>query len=157
MSDGPLFEIRDRAIDSEAIMAELRRRIAERRVALGDETEPLPAFALAPLSPEVAKWLGPTLYQELRHLNDSFNDVETSANLADSPATQLPLVGRAWRTVRRHAHDLVLFYVNRQLAHQVTVNRTLIGLLNQMAATLAEQRQQIDSLQRQLDRHDAAQ
>ena len=147
-----IVEIRDPEVDVDAIMAELRHRLDARRAELGDEEPTYPPFGLAPLpDPPAGLPHDAALYQELRILNATFNNAETAPNLAQSPATQVPVAGKVWGVLRRQVHELILFYVNRQLAHQVTVNRSLVSVLNRLTAELAEQRRDLEALRAEIE------
>jgi hypothetical protein len=52
--------------------------------------------------------------------------------------------------IREQAHGLVLFYVNRSLAHQTTVNRHVTSVLNQLVSEMAEAQRVIRELKSEL-------
>ena len=76
---------------------------------------------------------------------------ETAPVLAASAATQLPLFGRLWKLVREQAHQLVLFYVNRLVAHQTNVDRHLVSVANELTREIQEQQEQIRALQEEVE------
>ncbi|MFZ0546354.1 MAG: hypothetical protein WAM60_12995 [Candidatus Promineifilaceae bacterium] len=129
-----LIEIHDPEIDPQAIMTEIRRRIQARRAEAGYENRTFPAFGSAMVCPEPPEGMpySPDLYHHLRQVNALYSEVETNTILAPSPATRVPILGHFWRMIREQAHGLVLFYVNRSVAHQVKVNRHLVSVLNQL-------------------------
>lgn len=147
-----LIEIRDPDIDAREIMAEIRRRIRQRRAELGYETQQFPSYdgVVFPGKPDDIPY-DVNLYHHLELVNKMYLEVETGALLAPSPATRLPILGRLWALVRSQAHNLVLFYVNRSLEHQTEVNRRLISVLNQLTAANQEQQRSILTLQEQID------
>jgi hypothetical protein len=129
-----LIEIHDPEIDPQAIMAEIRRRIQERRLEAGYNNRSFPAFGSAMVCPEPPDGMpySPDLYHHLRQVNTLYSEVETTPILAPSPATRVPVLGRFWKLIREQAHGLVLFYVNRSIGHQIKVNRHLVSILNQL-------------------------
>lgn len=146
-----LIEIHDPEIDPNAIMAQIRERVKERRETMGYEQRTFPAFGLAeyPDAPGDQPY-DPDLYYYLRLANEAYAQVETAVNLAPSPATQLPVVGRLWGTIRREVHNLVLFYVNRAVGQQVEMNRYLVSVLNRLTALNQAQQREIAALQAEL-------
>ena len=58
--------------------------------------------------------------------------VDTDPLLVDSPSTQIPVIGRLWSSIRGAAHNLVLFYVNRSIAHQTNINSYMVSVLNRL-------------------------
>lgn len=90
------------------------------------------------------------LYYHLQQANEHYNQAETQPQLAPSPATQLPFLGRLWAFIREEAHRLVLFYVNRNIGHQTQVNRHVVQTLNELTRQIEEQQRQIQGLQARL-------
>lgn len=144
-------QLSDAELSSEALMARIRAQLAQRKAAQGAELRPLPQFGVAgmPDEPTDADH-DPNLYHHLRLANERFSEMPSEALLASSPSTRIPVIGRWWAMVRRHAHDLVLYYVNRGLQHQLGVNRNIISALNLLVRQNEAQRAEIDALQRQL-------
>jgi hypothetical protein len=146
-----LFEINDPEIDVDRIMDEIRRRIQERRQTLGYDKRSFPIFGAAAYPGEPGDIpYDPTLYYHLRIANETYAQVPTAPQLAPSPATRLPVVGRVWGRVRGLAHELVLFYVNRHVAHETNLDRQVISVLNRLAALTAQQQRQIEALQAEI-------
>lgn len=147
-----LIEIRDPEIDPIAIMDEIRARVEKRRQELGYDKRHFPAFGTAdyPGEPEDIPYDG-ALYQQLRLANRSYANVETKPVLVSSPATRIPILGRLWGLIRGGAHNLVLFYVNRTVAQQVTINRHMVSVLNRLTAETQTQARQIKALQDELN------
>ncbi len=147
-----LLEIQDPEIDLDAIMAEIRQRIIRRRAELGYDRRTFPTFGAAayPGVPEDIDY-DTDLYHYLRLANETFAAAETAPLLAPSPATRIPILGKVWQIIRGSAHSLVLFYVNRAVAHQTTVNSHLVSTLNRMAVVMAQQQRTIQALQAELE------
>jgi hypothetical protein len=147
-----VIEIQDPQIDPDKIMEEIRVRIARRRAELGYDQRSFPTFGAASYSgPPQDIAYDADLHHYLRLANENYAEVSTDAVLSPSPATSLPVLGRLWQLIRGGAHGLVLFYVNRAVAHQTNVNRHLISVLNRMTAVLDEQQRTIHRLQAEID------
>lgn len=134
-------------VDVNALAEQVRQRVA-RRQAAGAGARAIPSFDDAAFP---AEWPDPgadtVLYWYLRMANQSYTQADTQANLAPSPATRLPVVGRLWQIIRQQAHSLVLYYVNRVVAHQATTDRYLVSVLNRLAVLVQRQQQEIAALQ----------
>lgn len=146
-----LIEINDPEIDPATIMREIRERVRERRDALGADDRVFPKFGVAayPEEPSDASY-DPNLYHYLRLANENYAQIETDLILADSPATQVPVLGKLWGLIRRQMHELVQFYVNRAVTHQVTMDRYLVSVLNRLTAQNQEQAREIEALRAEL-------
>ena len=146
-----LIEIHDPEIDPAQIMEQIRDRIRRRREELGHEQRVFPAFGAAacPGEPDDVPY-DPDLYYHLRLANEVYTRAETAATLTPSLATRMPVLGRLWRLIRGEAHNLVLFYVNRAIAHQTSVNRHLVSALNRLTALSQEQQRTIVALQEEI-------
>ncbi len=147
-------QLADTELSSEALMARIRAQLALRKAAQGADLRPLPQFGVAgmPEEPTSADH-DHNLYHHLRLANERFSELPSEALLAPSPATRMPVIGRWWAMMRRHAHDLVLYYVNRGLQHQLGVNRNIISVLNLLVRQNEAQRAEIDALRRQLSQN----
>lgn len=146
-----LIEIHDPEIDPAQILEQIRERIRHRREELGYDDRTFPTFGATvyPGEPEDIPH-DADLYHHLRIVNASYAQVDTEPTLAPSPATRVPILGRLWKLVRGEVHNLVLFYVNRAIAHQTGVNRHLVSVLNRLAAANEEQRRTILALQKEI-------
>ncbi len=146
-----LIEIHDPEIDPAQIMEQIRERIQRRREELGYPRQVFPTFGAAayPGEPEGEDY-DADLYYHLRQANQHYHQLGVEMVLAPSPRSRIPLIGPWWDRVRREAHQLVLFYVNRLAQRQVTVNRHLVSTLNRMAVQIQEQQRQIRALQDEL-------
>lgn len=147
-----LIEIHDPEIDSEAIMAEIRARLEERRQALGYHQPLFSTFGgtLLPDRPDDIPY-DPALFDHLELVNEQYTMVPSDSDIQPSPATRVPILGPLWATVREQAHGLVLFYTNRTAGHQTGVNREIIGILNGLTALVMDQQRMINKLQEELD------
>ncbi len=149
-----LIEIHDPEIDPQALMADIRRRIQTRRLEAGYDNRTFPAFGAAMVCPEPPEGqpYSPDLYHHLRQVNSLYSEVETTSILAPSPATRVPILGRFWKLIREQAHGLVLFYVNRNISHQVKINRHLVSVLNQLTEENQELQRRIIALESEAKR-----
>jgi hypothetical protein len=147
-----LIEIHDPELDPAQIMADIRARIRRRREELGYDNRAFPTFGLAvcPEEPEDIPY-DVNLYHHLRLANERYGQLDTSPALVSSPATRLPLIGRLWQAIRGHAHSLVLFYVSRVAGYQMSMNRHLISVLNQLTRLTQEQQRTIIALQAEVE------
>lgn len=147
-----MIEIDDPEIDPAAIMTEIRRRIVARRRELGYDHRAFPSYGAANYQGEPDDIpYDQDLHYFLRLVNASFAEAETEPMLADSPATRVPVLGRLWSMIRGGAHNLVLFYVNRMITHQTSVNGYLVSALNRLTVVVEEQQRTIQRLQAELD------
>jgi hypothetical protein len=145
-ADDAWITLGDPQISDARILDIVRERVAARRAALGVDARRFPHFGMTPLPDEPQDAADPELYQQLRLLNEIFADAPTEPNLAPSPATGLPVIGKWWATIRAQAHALVLFYVNRNLAHTIDINRNLVSAMNLLARLSDEQAREIAAL-----------
>lgn len=147
-----LLEIRGEDIDQQEVMTRVADRVTERRSDIGFSQVRFPSYAGVPYpgTPDQVNY-DPDLYHHLRLANKNYLEVETDPVLETSPATRIPVIGYLWRLVRLHAHNLVLFYVNRAVRHEVNVNRYIISVLNSLAIANQDQREVITALKAEVD------
>lgn len=150
-NDHQLVEIVDPEIDPEQIMLGIRQRMQAERKKRSDDQQGTHKFR-AEAMPDQIFGLGiqPDLFHYLEQANDTFPRVDMSMLLAESPATRLPIIGQLWKLIRGGAHQLVLFYVNRNANHQFDVNRSIVSTLNHMTALAQEQQKMIIDLQKEI-------
>jgi hypothetical protein len=148
-----LIEIHDPEIDPARIMEEIRERIRRRREELGYPQRVFPAFGAAayPGEPE-GEGYDITLYFHLRRANENYHQIDVAPLIVPSSRSSIPILGPLWDRIRREAHNLVLFYVNKLAQRQVTVNRHLVSTLNRMAVQIQEQQRRIKALEEELRR-----
>jgi hypothetical protein len=157
----PWIEISDPQISAEELAAQVEQRLQQRRAELGPVTRHFPVFQLQ--APELESNAGQQSDARYTRLRDALRQLQelppppTHAVLAPSPATRLPLVGRFWQLLRSQAHQLVLFYVNRQLAHQAQSNLLAANVLKELSALLLAQQQELDQLRARLEERDQGQ
>lgn len=146
-----LIEIHDPEIDPAQIMEQIRERIRRRQEELGYSRQVFPTFGAAayPGEPEGEEY-DPDLYYHLRQANGHYYQLGVELTFVPSPRSRIPLLGPLWDRIRREAHYLVLFYVNKLAQRQITVNRHLVSTLNRMARQIQEQQRQIRALQDEL-------
>lgn len=147
------LEIHDPQISSAELVAEVEKRVGQRRKELGEVRLLFPTFGTVSPFPEPpsARPYNPNLYHHLRQANE-MDAPPTAPILADSPATQLPLIGRFWKMIRAQVHELILFYVNRHVAYQSKLDNHLISTLNELTRVVELQRDEIDQLRGEIER-----
>lgn len=145
------IEINDPEISSADLVREVAARAQRRQAELGSVEIDFPSFGAAAPIPGAGTTKDDVtrLHYFLRQL-DQLPPLETQSVLATSPATQLPVFGRLWQLVRRQAHNLVLFYVNRTVAHSAAANRLMANALNELAALVQSQQVEIERLREKL-------
>lgn len=144
------LEITDSEVTSAEIVAEVGRRVDERRLELGQVDLRVPSFA--PLSPypepNYDRAFNQALYYHLRRANQV--DLEEIEPLLDSSAAmRIPILGRFLRSARRRIHELVLFYVNRAVNDEKKFDDSIVRTLNELTRVLQEQQEEIDKLKAQ--------
>lgn len=142
------LEIDDPEVSAAMLEARVEQRLQQRRAELGPVTRSFPAFQARTLHDDEE----PVGQEQLQTLLDQIAQASppTEPDLAPSPVTQLPFVGRLWGLLRSQTHELVLFYVNRHLAHQAKINHATEQALRELGALLAQQGARIDSLETRL-------
>lgn len=142
------ISLEDPQLSSEALAARVEMQLTRRRRELGRVTQRFPDFQTKPSEiDEDAN--GEALREALRQLQ-TLPPPPTQATLAPSLVTRLPLLGRLWRLIRAQSHELVLFYVNRQLAHQTQTNHLVFRALQAMHTQMAQQAAQMTALESRL-------
>ena len=147
----PWIEIHDSQISSAELVREVAARVERRRADRGTVDVDFPPFGATTPAADGGADRGDLfrLHYYLRQL-EQLPPPETQPELAASPATRAPLLGRLWRLIRREAHNLVLFYVNRIVAHNTKVNRHVASALNEAASLIKEQEAEIERLRKEL-------
>jgi hypothetical protein len=148
MPGDDLIEIVDPEIDPQAIMAEIRDRIQKRREELGYVPQQFSTFGGTkfPGRPDDVPY-NPDYYDHLEMANELYREIDTEVDLQPSPALRVPVLGTLWATIREQAHQLVLYYVNRASAQQMSVNRELVSVLNISEEIMLKQQRAIIKLQ----------
>ena len=145
-----LIQVRDPAIDTDAVMARLQDRMGER---YGKHPPELPDFEL----PALPRVQDATLRYHLEQAHATHDQVWVQMSVFPSAATQLPILGRLWRLIREQAHRLILYYLEMAISKQIGFNRHVVGIASRLAAAqeetvqlreeIAELRQQLRELQ----------
>jgi len=148
--DDRFLELQDDQVTAADLIGLVRERLAERQWQATYAHPAIPEYALAdapPTFPEDAEGAAFSLYYNLQRAYEIYGDAPTTVVLTPSPATRIPLLGRLWALARPKAHELVLFYVNRLLAHETATQRHLIAALNALTSQFEEQQRTILKLQ----------
>ncbi|MCA9936313.1 MAG: hypothetical protein H6662_04160 [Ardenticatenaceae bacterium] len=152
MMTKPWLELNDPEINANDLMAEIDVRVA----AHGRFQPHYPTFGhISPMPQPPNEHFAPNLYHHLRALNE-LEATDSTPELAASPATQLPLLGKLWGMVRAQAHNLVLFYVNRSAADNAQTRAHMVNTLNELTRLVQEQQQEIAALRARLEQEDNA-
>ncbi len=147
------LELNDEETSSAALAARVEERVKARREQLGPVSRRFPTFQAE--TPDLDQATSLEVQDILRQLQE-LPEPPTHATLAPSPATRLPVFGRLWQLIRSQTHELVLFYVNRQVAHQARYNHLLSNALRKLSATVQAQQNEIERLQARLERLESA-
>jgi len=150
--DSPWLEIHDEAITSEKLVKEIEERVARRRIELGVVNIDFPAFGHMSAYPEPTDGaINPYLYYYLKQANQTPPSI-IEPDLAPSPTTQTPVLGRLWGRIRGEMHNLVLFYVNRSVSDQNRLNINLVSVMNEMTRVIQNQEAEIEILRADIQR-----
>ena len=151
-----IIEIRDPAVDVEAVMRQIRANMHQRRLKAEAEGVDLEGFG-AGLNVDVADSLSQETRDNLQRLGASYNKTNVGLFLT---ASRMPLLGFAWQKVRQSLHHLVLFYANRVANKQAVFNRyvvhTLTALIQDLTAGNGRLADQIEALQARVEALEAA-
>jgi hypothetical protein len=148
-----LMEIHDPEIDPARIMEEIRGRIQRRREELGYPRQIFPTFGAAAYPGEPGgEDYDIELYFHLRRANETYHQIGVESLIVPSLWSSIPILGPLWDRIRREAHNLVLFYVNKLAQRQATVNRHLVSTLNRMVLQIQEQQRRIQAMEEELCR-----
>ena len=152
-TDTPWIVIHDEYLSSEELVREVERRVAQRRAQLGAVSLVFPTFGYVTDYPDVplAKRVSPHLYYYLEQAN-KMPPPAVEPQLAPSPATRTPILGRLWQRIRGEMHNLILFYVNKSVRDQNRVNASLISTLNELTRVIQDQQSEIDALRDEVRR-----
>jgi len=149
LPDSDFVTLQDEQVSPAALVAEIRQRLAQRYPEGDAEAVSFPAYELADAPPDFPPDIpySFSLYYHLQRAYELYPAADTAPLLAPSPATRVPLLGRLWVQVRREAHNLILFYVNRHLAHETAVNRHLIAAMSELTRQLEAQQRRVADLE----------
>lgn len=121
----PLFQFKDDVIDPAALEKKLRQQV----IGIPPKAEWWPRYGVSAededLSAEGADQLIKHHLQYARRLLNNEPDFAVGT-AASSPVTRLPVIGPLWRLMRQQAHALVMYYLDRQRAHQAEINHHLL-------------------------------
>lgn len=148
-SKGRWLEIEDEEVTAVILEAAVDGRWQCRQIEDGIKVVAFPTFGEINAMPEMPSGSSGNLYWHLRALNAQAPP-ETTSVLAPSPATQIPVLGRLWQTIRAEAHNLVLFYVNRSLRYTTTQQKEVTNVLNELTRLSQAQQMEIEQLKTEL-------
>ena len=132
---GDSIEIRDPAIDSEAVMQRIREKIRERRAQAEAQGLNYQAFVEGLYAANPTARFDHSLYYDLRRMSVAFDKVGVGLSLTE---THMPVIGPWVQRVRAGLHQLVIYYVNMLAGQQARYNeytvRALSGLIKGLEA-----------------------
>ena len=145
------IEIYDPEIDLSRIIEEIQERIRRRRKELGYPRPIFPVFGAAsyPGEPKDDDY-DIELYFHLRRANEIYHQIDVEPLIIPSIRSSIPILGPLWERIRREAHNLVLFYVNKLAQRQTRVNRHMVSTLNRLIIQIQEQQRRIRVLEEEL-------
>lgn len=147
----PWIKLTDETLSAADLEAQVEARLAQREPLAVD----FPRFGHVAPFPEPDRPWAPTLFYHLQQLNE-MPPPATDPILAASPAQRVPLLGRFWSLIRRQAHALVLFYVNRAVAEHTRAHNHTLSVLNELTRIADAQQAEIERLRAALADRDAA-
>lgn len=147
------IELNDEQLTGAELAQTVAKKAQKREQSDGKLALNMPNFGYAaPMpSPPQGQPYSPNLYHHLQALNE-LPPPPTSAELVASPATQLPIIGKIWQMVRGAAHALVLFYVNKVVAHETAVSLHTRSVLHELTRQLQTQQEEITHLRAELQK-----
>jgi len=147
-----IIEIRDPAVDVNALMATVRENVARRR-AEGAYSEDLDAIAAEVFATVPAAPAGPAQSP----LSRSLADANARWIVREMPfRSQTPVLGRAIVAVRSLWNWVsTKWYVRAILTQQVGFNGTTVQVLNELAAEVARQDEEVRRLVKIVERQQA--
>ena len=146
-----VIEIRDEAIDVQAILAEVRAGLANRGYSTEDWAADLPVFGHDESGD--ARWIerlrvDPEWAFMLDQIQEDARQLTLHVDVRPSP---LPVVGGFLTRLKRAAHELAVFYDNIQAARQRVVTGQMIAFLARVVAQQEAIQRDQRRLQEQLD------
>jgi len=134
-----IIEIRDPAVDVEAVMNQIRANIRKRRMKAETGDLDLESFVGGLNSGQITSF-GHDTDHSLRRLSATYNKINVGLALT---ASQVPVLGPLWQKVRRSLHHLVLFYVNMAASKQVVFNKQVVYMFISLIKGLAEENERM--------------
>lgn len=146
-----VIEIRDEAIDVEAILAEVRAGLEQRGYSTEEWAADLPVFGHDDTGD--ARWIerlriDPEWAFMLDQIQEDARNLTLHVAVRPSP---LPLIGGLVTRLKRAAHELVVFYDNIQAARQRVVTGQILAFLARVIAQQEAIQRDHRRLQEQLD------
>jgi hypothetical protein len=142
------LKINDSELSPIELQTEVKRRLQQRRQALGEIHQQFSDFGVLSAEPEITLNNAALAYHI--HMANTMEPPPANLVLAPSPATRTPLLGKLWQSVRKQFHELVLFYVNRVVSHETRLDNHIISSLNELIRIVQEQQSEIERLHEQI-------
>lgn len=133
-----IVEIRDKEIDTEAIMRQIRENIRQRREIAREQGVDFDAFVDG-LYRKGEGHFASEVYYNLRRASSSYDRITVKRYI--SPR-QIPIIGPLIQRVRISLHDLVIYYVNMLGSKQVSFNEAMVYVLSNLLKGLEKDAEQ---------------
>jgi hypothetical protein len=130
----------------EKLSAEIANRSLAREVEFGPLEINVPPFSSQGIKTQ--RKGGRPYTADLSHHLSALNEIpnfEMIPIFEESPATRNLWIGGIWGRVRKHFHNLVLFYINRASQQQSLVNNELIAALNELIPVIEGNQEEAQS------------
>lgn len=134
-----IIDIRDPAIDAEAVMKQIRARMRQRRMQAEAEGVDLGLLAGGGDSEQTISFGHATDYN-LRRLNASYSKVNVGLVLT---ASRIPVFGPLWQRIRKNLHHLALFYANMVASKQTVFNKYVVHTFAALIEELVEKNERM--------------
>ncbi len=92
-----------------------------------------------------------TLYTQLKNTQTFIPQFRTDLEIKPNALSKLPLIGKLIQSIQTQLHQIGLFYTNRALDHQQTMNHHLFACLEQLTIETQKQQRLISQLQTQIN------
>ena len=127
------IEIRDPAIDTEAVMRRIRENIRLRRAQAEAQGVNYDAFVEGLYAAKATARFGHMLYYDLRRMSVSYDKIGVGLSLTE---TRIPLIGSLVQRIRGALHQLVIYYVNMLAGQQARYNEYAVRALSTLVKEL---------------------
>lgn len=141
------IELNDEVYTAADLEASIRSGLpAEKAAEINQTVNEIPRFVKDNNRPTIGS---KAIAHHLKAARSALANVETKPNLASSPATATPVLGKLWGRIRGQMHELVLFYVNRLGGTSGRVDGQLIEAIEELTALVEQQQAEIEALKKE--------
>lgn len=147
-----VIEIRDRNINSEALVDQVRKNLCLRRNQAQEQGLDYDAFVRGKPAGHGYAPFGYKLHYSLERMKASYNRIEVTLSLTDSC---IPVIGSMVQRVREALHELVMFYTNRLAGRQSRFNKYVVTAMTELVEETGKENEilhrEILALERRID------